>query len=307
METDEVEFKAVAAEVKAVASDNPNGEFEAILSTDALDRDGESIAPGAFDPLPKSIPIFHAHDWREGQVPVGKAEPFYDGTILKARGVFASTPRAQEMRALVAEGIVDSMSVGFLKAKRSKADGKTLVTKGELFEASFTAVPVNNTAKVLAAKALAATKARARHSAAGMEQIQSTHDARSNLCASCGASKSFVKAIVGTVEALQERVRDALEDTYGEWATYLRGVNPSGTVFFDRSDGTFQQSFTDDGDVVILNDDVTEVDVHEVVVPDAAGTAADEAAVPAAEATEDGGDLAARAQGIGLVAAAYAD
>jgi HK97 family phage prohead protease len=183
--TSGVEIKALHADVKAVASDNPNGEFEAILSTDALDRDGESIAAGAFDPLPKSIPIYHVHDWREGAMPVGKAEPYYDGTVLKAKGTFAGTARAQEMRSLVVDGIVDSMSVGFINPTRKTLDGKKTVTKGELIEASFTAIPVNATALVASAKS-AEVKAGARNSKSDLEHIQAAHDAMVALGAACG-------------------------------------------------------------------------------------------------------------------------
>ena len=246
--------------VKAVDTDNPNGEFEAILSTEVVDREGESIKAGAFDPLPASIPIYHSHDWRQGAAPVARAVPFYDGPVLKVRGVYASTVKGQEMRALVTEGIVDSMSVGFSKGKASKG----IITKGELLEASFTAIPVNPTARVLV------SKAGARNSAADLEHVQSAHDHMAALGATCTPSKS-VKSIVGTLEAVQDRVRDALEDAYGPYNTYLRGVDPAKKIiYFDRFDGdTFQQTFTDDGAVVTLEGDPVEVDVHEIVVPDA--------------------------------------
>ena len=38
------------AEVKAIETDNPHGEFEVILSAPTLDRDGEVIDPKAFEP-----------------------------------------------------------------------------------------------------------------------------------------------------------------------------------------------------------------------------------------------------------------
>jgi HK97 family phage prohead protease len=147
-----LEVKALRAEVKALETDNPAGEFEAIISTEQLDRDEERIAVGAFAPLPETIPLFIAHDWREKALPVGRGRPYYAGAMLKIRGVFASSTRGQELRGLVNEGIVDGMSVGFLNAQRKNVDGVRTVLKGELFEASFTALPTNTEALILASK-----------------------------------------------------------------------------------------------------------------------------------------------------------
>lgn len=147
--------KDLTATVAPVASTDPNGEFLAIASTEGVDRDGEVIQFGAFNPLPPSIPVFANHD---PAFPVGRAVPFYDGRLLKVRGAYASTPRAQELRTLVAEGVVDSMSVGFVNSKRSTVRGQKTVTKGELIEVSFTAIPVNAEARVLAAKAAGARR-----------------------------------------------------------------------------------------------------------------------------------------------------
>jgi phage head maturation protease len=107
------------AEVKSAESDNPSGEFEVILSAETLDRDGEIIDKGAFEPLPDSIPFHAFHDFND---PIGRAVPFYDGDVLKARGTFASTPRAQEIRTLVAEGVIGHTSVGFMAAVRKDTE-----------------------------------------------------------------------------------------------------------------------------------------------------------------------------------------
>lgn len=139
------------AEVKSLDdATDPNGEFEVILSACTVDRDGEVIDARAFEPLPESIPFHAFHDFHD---PVGRAVPFYDGDVLKARGRYASTPRAQEIRTLVAEGVIGHTSVGFMGATRSDMDGVPHITKGELLEGSFVSVPSNREAAVLVAKA----------------------------------------------------------------------------------------------------------------------------------------------------------
>lgn len=137
-------------EVKAVDGEDPNGEFEAVLSVPVIDRDGEVIDAGAFNPLPAEIPIHKFHDFSS---PVATATPFYDGAILKARGVFDPDPDSQAIRAKLGRSI-RYMSVGFMAATRSDQDGVPHITKAELLEASFVSVPSNREAAILAVKAL---------------------------------------------------------------------------------------------------------------------------------------------------------
>lgn len=144
-----MEKRVALFEVKELVGSDPNGEFEAILSMPTLDRDGEVIDAGAFEPLPNEIPIHKFHDFSS---PVAVAEPFYDGDVLKARGVFDPDPDAQTIRAKVGRSI-RYMSVGFMAATRSDEDGTPHITKAELLEASFVSVPSNREAAILAVKA----------------------------------------------------------------------------------------------------------------------------------------------------------
>lgn len=167
-----VEIKTV--EVKDAGDGEGNGEFEVILSAPTLDRDGEIIDKGAFDPLPADIAIHVDHDMTTRGI-VGRARPFYDGDVLKASGFYASTPRAQEIRTLVREQVVRTMSVGFMSAERTDKDGVPHITSGELLEASFVSVPSNREALVLAAKA-AVAKVGARNSTEDTARLQAIHD-----------------------------------------------------------------------------------------------------------------------------------
>lgn len=170
------------ADVKAAESENVNGEFEIVMSTDAVDRDGESIVKGAFDPLPESIPVHAFHDFHD---PVGRAVPSYDENgRLVGRGFFASTPRAQEIRQLVADGVIGHTSVGFMAAERKSTDGAPEIHSAELLEVSFVSVPSNRDAAVLAVKEVDA-KAGARNAAKDAERLQSIHDLAVSNGATC--------------------------------------------------------------------------------------------------------------------------
>lgn len=176
------------AEIKSAPSENPNGEFEIVMSTDSVDRDGEVIVKGAFDPLPESIPVHAFHDFSD---PIGRAVPGYnENGQLVGRGFFASTPRAQEMRQLVQDGVIGHTSVGFMAADREMKDGLPHITAAELLEVSFVSVPSNRDAAVLMAKAHD-SKAGARNSTKDAERLQQAHDllvANGALCAAVDAA-----------------------------------------------------------------------------------------------------------------------
>jgi len=183
-----IEKKTFAiAEVKSAPSDNANGEFEIIMSTDSLDRDGESILKGAFEPLPDSVPVHAFHDFHD---PVGRAVPSYDDDgRLVGHGFFASTQRAQEIRQLVADGVIGHSSVGFMAAERKAPgegeDGPIQIEGAELLEVSFVSVPSNRDAAVLMVKGLDEKKptpldvfgkSGARNSSKDSDRLQTIHD-----------------------------------------------------------------------------------------------------------------------------------
>ena len=287
--------KAVA-QVENVESTNPNGEFDLILSASTEDRDGEVIQSRAFEPLPDHLSMDIDHGMSVATT-VGSGTPSYDDQgNLRVRGSYASTPLGQQVRTLVTEGHVRTASVAFITKTTTKSEaGKKTITKAELLNGAFTPVPSNRDAVVLSSKALTAIeqatgKSGARNSINDLGYLQTAHDAIIAAGATCGSGgKSYrpaqVKSIVGSVEALQDRVTDALEDaygsTYGYWG-WLRGVLPTpdgtaGKVVFtssqvDPTEGdsaTYQQDYLDDGAVITLTGTATEVDIHEIVAPDA--------------------------------------
>src|SRR2546423_7574717 len=116
-------MKYLPMSLKAVENDS-TGEFEAILSTSAEDRDHEVVGTGAFDPLPKSVPIDYQHDWQQKALPIGRGTPFYDDDgNLRIKGYYGSDDRAQSVRKAVGEGLVDSMSAGYLPLQKRRTNG----------------------------------------------------------------------------------------------------------------------------------------------------------------------------------------
>lgn len=144
----------ITMEVKSATTDeHKNGSFEATLSDETLDRDGEIVDSYAFEPLPDSIPIYTDHDAGNLKSIVGRATPSYnDDGKLVLKGFYASTDWAQDVRKLVNEKVVTSMSVGFGNATRQAKGGVPHVTKAETYEGSFVGVPANVNALVTNSK-----------------------------------------------------------------------------------------------------------------------------------------------------------
>jgi len=132
------------------STDKQAGTFEVIASTDVLDREGERIDQSGWelDNYKKNPVILWGHDIFA--LPIGKATDIKveDGSLIMS-GEFASkeaNPMAEQVRLLFDEGILKTVSVGFIPKER---EGDTII-KAELLEVSFVPVPANPDALALA-------------------------------------------------------------------------------------------------------------------------------------------------------------
>lgn len=189
-----------SATVAPVESENPNGEFEVILSTEARDRDDENLWADEWKmPLPERIHIDGDHG-RSLDKTVGSAVPRIEGNRLVAKGTYASTEYAQMVRTLVNEGHVNSLSVTYAEHKNQKGEGSV---ERELLNAAFVAIPANPEAIVLASKsATLEDKADGGLSASGDnpkhdDMVQAIHDAAIHLGAQC---QNEIEADPGTAD-----------------------------------------------------------------------------------------------------------
>ena len=287
-----IEEKAVADITDAGEDFGPNGGFEAILSAPTLDRDGDVFATNEWKtPLPDKITVDVDHEMSVAGT-IGSANPYIadDGT-LRIRATFASTVKAQEVRTLIQEGHIDSVSVACMTDKALKKAGEPC---RELLNAGVVSVPSNREAKILAAKAKPAedTKAGARNSKSDAKWLQAAHDATIMAGAQCvpdavdgdgeedGANKAVqpmvinAKSVTGSLEDLQSTLGSALDSAYANSgasfsylvATFLSG--DGGTIvyrLYPQGDGpaqTLSRQFTraTDGSVT-LGTEVEEVEL----------------------------------------------
>lgn len=117
-----------------------DGTFEVIASTESVDRQGEVILLKGwnFKNYMNNPVILWGHDY--WSLPIGAAtEVKVEEGKLVIKGIFANTDFAQEVRKLYDEGIVKTVSVGFIPLERQG----NVITKAELLELSFVPVPAN--------------------------------------------------------------------------------------------------------------------------------------------------------------------
>jgi HK97 family phage prohead protease len=125
-----------------------SGGFTAIASNGDLDRDNERIMPGCMSPLPASVPIHLDHTMSAASV-VARGRPYYVGDQLRVDATFASTRDAQDVRAKVLDGVIDSMSIVFRRLLWKTIEGVRTCVKGELLAADIVSVPSNSGARIL--------------------------------------------------------------------------------------------------------------------------------------------------------------
>ena len=133
------EFLAALTKI-SLKEDTGSGTFEVIASTQSVDRQGEVILLEGWDlkNYMNNPVILFGHDY--WSLPIGKAtDVSIENGQLIVKGVFASTEFAQEVRKLYDEGILKTVSVGFIPMERQG----NVITKAELLELSFVPVPAN--------------------------------------------------------------------------------------------------------------------------------------------------------------------
>lgn len=128
--------------------------YEFTASTSSVDRQGDSIDQNGWelDNFLKNPVILFAHNYSE--LPIAKAVEVLKGErSLTIKIQFASeeaNPKAQQVKNLVDEGILNTTSVGFIQKERNG----NIITKAELLEVSIVPVPANAEALRLAYKSL---------------------------------------------------------------------------------------------------------------------------------------------------------
>lgn len=127
----------------------PHGQFEAVLSTDSLDRHGEHVdIKGLTVPKDQVIKMYYNHETTGANLPIGKWLKIWkkDNKLMGLGEIDLEDDFAVKVYKKVLKGIIDSISIGFYP---TEYDGETSTwTKSTLVEASVVAEPANTEAVI---------------------------------------------------------------------------------------------------------------------------------------------------------------
>lgn len=141
-------------ELKSAFTVTPTGEITGIAWPFASpDRAGDIIIKGAFNTSSAPLPMLFGHDQNQ---PVGIWDSITEsnaGLTVKGRLLIDQVERAKEVHALVKEGAITGLSIGFVnkKATSRKGGGRTIY-KLDLREISIVSVPCHDGARINSVK-----------------------------------------------------------------------------------------------------------------------------------------------------------
>lgn len=144
---DKLRKALLTIDIKEITTDK-NGTFKVIMTTDKKDRDGEVIKIDGwnFENFMKNPVVLYGHNYWGLENIIGRVDKIYrTGNQWIAEGKFASqeaNPKAQMVRRLYDEKIIQSVSVGFIIKGRDPTDD-SIITSAELIELSFVPIPAN--------------------------------------------------------------------------------------------------------------------------------------------------------------------
>jgi hypothetical protein len=184
-------FSAPIDQFTEPTPDKPYGGFVAVASDESLDRDGERLYLDEWvTPLPDRITVDVDHGMSVATT-IGSAHPYFEGKKLMVDAAFSSLERAQQVRTLVVEGHISTVSIAAL-VDRSQKSG---TPRRQLLNVGIVAIPANPNAVILDAKQFgsAVTAVLNGESAADAVKslggdaamIQAIHDAAGHLGALC--------------------------------------------------------------------------------------------------------------------------
>jgi HK97 family phage prohead protease len=146
-------LKYISTSLKAMT-----GGWSAIISTPQVDTDAESVDPMGLinrDEYMSNPLVYWAHEWafNPSAEPIGKAKTL---DVFRERitsdGMYAPTPKAQNVRALVDGGFVSRTSVGFDPIEMKMVAGIPTHTRWALREYSIVPMPANPGAVITGVK-----------------------------------------------------------------------------------------------------------------------------------------------------------
>lgn len=137
-------FQTKMNEFKAVEEDSSYS-FKVVVTTEWIDRDGEVIKADwiDFSNYMKNPVVLIDHSYKIESIVWKTLRIYQENGVTIAEWVFAKgIENAELIRELYNQWFVKTVSIGFIPKQRSGND-RTVITKSEMLEFSFVAVPAN--------------------------------------------------------------------------------------------------------------------------------------------------------------------
>jgi len=194
-EAKRMDYKAL--QFKAEDVDGDNRIISGYASTYDLDQGGDIIIRGAFQKTletnAKRVKVLWQHDSR---MPIGRPQKMQeDERGLYVESYIAKTRQGDEALELAREGIIDSMSIGYMVDESEyKDDGVRVISQLSLMEYSLVTWPMNESAVITGVKSL------------DIREIE-------RVLREAGLSRSQAKAIAGAgVKSLREADQEKADE-----------------------------------------------------------------------------------------------
>jgi HK97 family phage major capsid protein/HK97 family phage prohead protease len=187
-------------EFKAALSVSDAGEITGLAwPFGTPDRVGDLIEKGAFN-TPARVPMLFAHDQAQ---PIGVWESLTEtaeGLQVKGRLLVEDVARAKEVRALVREGAVTGLSIGFVtKAATNRRGGGRTITALDLHEISIVSIPAHPDAQITSVKSIT------KETSMDPEEIENAPTVEDRVTA-LETDVAEIKTSIGNVEKAAQRI-----------------------------------------------------------------------------------------------------
>jgi HK97 family phage major capsid protein/HK97 family phage prohead protease len=140
-------------ECKAAWTVTEEGELVGLASVfNTRDRGGDMVRKGAFRSARAPLPMLASHDQADVVGVWDALEEVAEGLRVKGRLLVKEVARAREVLALIKEGAMTGLSIGYVTRKANRTQGGRDLVDVELLEVSVVAVPMHPDARITNAK-----------------------------------------------------------------------------------------------------------------------------------------------------------
>ncbi|MBN8630264.1 MAG: phage major capsid protein [Rhodobacterales bacterium] len=202
-------------ELKAAWTVTEEGELVGLASVfNTRDRGGDVVRKGAFRSARAPLPMLASHDQADVVGVWDALEEVAEGLKIKGRLLVKEVARAREVLALIKEGAMTGLSIGYVTRKANRTQGGRDLVDVELLEVSVVAVPMHPDARITDAKSQKGTDMDPEELETKLKEIEtkSQKAAEALIAAAVAAATKPLTDRLAAVEAKSNRAKGGGEN-----------------------------------------------------------------------------------------------